>query len=218
MTISERKDRTPAMHQLFAFVAAYGYAATFALIFAESLGIPVPGEGILIVTALFAARTHRLNIAGVIATASIAAFVGTGLSYYLGRWAGVALLTRFGHYVGLSAARRRLGQYLFLRHGAEIVFIGRFVAFLRAFEGLLAGANRMPARRFFMFNALGAIAWTNAVGLGAFYFGRAFVHLSRPVGVALLALTALAFVATVLYVRGQEEALQAKADAALAGH
>jgi membrane protein DedA with SNARE-associated domain len=206
------------MHHLFAFVATYGYAAAFGLIFLESLGIPVPGEGILIVTALLAARTHQLNIALVVATASVAAFVGTGLSYYLGRWAGAPLLARFGDYVGLSAARRRLGQYLFLRQGAKIVFIGRFVAFLRAFEGLLAGANRMPAGRFFLFNALGAVAWTSAVGLGAFYFGRAFVHLSRPFGIAALALAALAFVAAAFYVRAQAEALQAKADAALIGH
>ena len=122
---------------------------------------------------------------------------------------------RFGHYIGLSAARRRLGQYLFLRHGAEIVFVGRFIAFLRAFEGLFAGANRMPRRRFFLFNALSAIAWTIAVGLGAFYFGPAFVHLSRPFGVAALILTVLAFVTAAFYLRGQEEALQSNADAAL---
>jgi membrane protein DedA with SNARE-associated domain len=205
------------VHQLFAFVASYGYAAAFGLIFVESVGIPVPGEGILIVTALFAARTHRLNIAGVVATASIAAFLGTSLGYYLGRLAGVPLLARYGEYAGLSPARRRLGQYLFLRHGAEIVFIGRFIAFLRAFEGILAGANRMPARRFFLVNALGAIAWTNCIGLGAYFFGRAFVHLSRPIGLAALALAALTLIATAFYLRGQEEVLQGKADAALSG-
>jgi membrane protein DedA with SNARE-associated domain len=205
------------MHHLFAFVATYGYAAAFGLILVESLGIPVPGEAILIATALFAARTHRLNIAGVVATASVAAFLGTSLGYFVGRSVGIPLLTRYGEYVGLSSARRRLGQYLFLRQGAKIVFVGRFVAFLRAFEGLLAGANRMPVRRFLVFNALGAIVWTNCIGLGAYFFGRAFVHVSRPLGLAALALTALAFIATIFYVRGQEAALQRKADAALIG-
>jgi membrane protein DedA with SNARE-associated domain len=205
------------IHHLFAFVAAYGYAAAFVLIFIESVGIPVPGEGILIATALFAARTHRLNVVGVVAIASVAAFLGTSLGYYLGQWAGAPLLARYGDYIGLSAARRRLGQYLFLRQGAKIVFVGRFIAFLRAFEGILAGANRMPARRFFLFNALGAVAWTNCIGLGAYFFGRAFVHLSRPIGLSLLVLAAAAFVAGALYLRSQEEALQTKADAALMG-
>jgi membrane protein DedA with SNARE-associated domain len=204
-----------SLHDLFAFVATYGYAATFGLILVESLGIPAPGEGIMIATALFAARTHRLDIAGVIATASVAAFLGTSLSYFVGRSVGLTLLTRYGGFIGLSPARRRLGQYLFLRHGAKIVFVGRFVAFLRAFEGLLAGVNRMPPRRFFIFNALGALAWTNCIGLGAYFFGRAFVHLSRPLRLAALALAALAFIAAVFYARGQEAVLQEKADAAL---
>lgn len=203
------------MHHLLALVASYGYAATFTLIFLESAGIPVPGEGILIAAALFAARTQRLDVAVVVATAAIAAFLGSNLGYLLGRSAGHALIQRYGGYVGLSPARQRLGQYLFLRHGAKIIFLGRFIAVLRAFAGILAGANQMPWRKFVLFNGLGAIVWTSAVALGAFYFGRAFVHLSRPLGVALLALTALGLVAAFLYARSQEATLQRAADAAL---
>jgi membrane protein DedA with SNARE-associated domain len=203
------------MGHLFSLVAGYGYVAVFGLIFIESIGIPVPGEGILIVTALFAARTHRLDIAWVIAAGSMAAFLGTTIGYLLGRSAGLELLERYGRYVGLTDARQRLGQYLFLRHGVKIVFLGRFVAFLRAFEGLLAGLNRMSLRRFLVANALGAVVWTAAIGLGAFVFGRAFVHLSRPLGVALLVAGGLGLVAAFLYVRHSEQALQKLADAAL---
>ncbi|HEY5007695.1 MAG TPA: hypothetical protein VII42_06805, partial [Caulobacteraceae bacterium] len=85
-----------SLHDLFVLVATYGYAATFGLILIESLGVPAPGEGILIAAALFAARTHRLNIAGVVAAASVAAFLGTSLSYLAGRSVGVTLLTRYG--------------------------------------------------------------------------------------------------------------------------
>jgi membrane protein DedA with SNARE-associated domain len=203
------------MHQLVALVASYGYAVTFLLIFLESVGIPVPGEGILIAAALFAARTQRLDVALVVATAATAAFLWTNVGYLLGRSAGHALIQRFGGYVGLSPARQRLGQYLFLRHGAKIIFLGRFIAILRAFAGILAGANRMPWRKFVLFNGLGAIVWTTAVALGAFYFGRAFVHLSRPLGLALLVLTGLALVAAFFYARSQEASLQRAADAAL---
>ena len=203
------------MHQLVALVASYGYAVTFALIFLESVGIPVPGEGILIATALFAARTQRLDIAVVVITAATAAFLGSNVGYLLGRSAGHALIQRFGGYVGLTPARQRLGQYLFIRHGAKIIFLGRFIAILRAFAGILAGANQMPWRRFVLFNGLGAVVWTAAIALGAFYFGKAFVHLSRPLGLALLVLTGLGLVAAFLYARSQEAALQRAADAAL---
>ena len=203
------------MHHLTPLVAEYGYAAVFGLIFIECVGIPVPGESILVVTGLFVARTHRLDIAGVVATAAVAAFVGTSLGYLLGRSAGAPLVARYGGYVGLSPARLRLGQYLFLRHGAKIIFLGRFVAFLCAFEGILAGLNRMPLKKFMLFNALGALAWTSAFGLGAFFFGRAFVHLSRPVGLAAIIVTVLVLVATFFYARSQEETLQREADKAL---
>jgi membrane protein DedA with SNARE-associated domain len=205
------------VHHLIPLVASYGYAATFVLLFLESLGIPVPGEGILIATALFAARTQRLELVAIIATAAAAAFLGTSAGYLLGRSAGHALIIRFGGYVGLSPARQRLGQYLFARHGAKIIFLGRFIAVLRAFEGVLAGANRMPWRRFLIFNALGAIVWVLAIALGAFYFGRAFVHLSRPLGLGLLVLGGLGLVAAFFYARSREADLQRIADAALAG-
>lgn len=203
------------MPHLWSLVASYGYAAVFVLLLIESIGIPAPGEGILIVTALFAARTHRLDIGDVVAIAAAGAFAGSSLGYWLGRGAGSPLLLRYGGYVGLTLARQRLGQYLFLRHGAKIVFLGRFVAFLRAFAGLLAGLNRMPLGRFLAFNALGAVAWTSAVGLGAYSFGHVFVHVSRPVGAGLLVLGLAALVAGFLYVRRREAELQKLADAAL---
>ena len=204
------------MHQLIALVASYGYAVTFVLIFLESVGVPVPGEGILIAAALFAARTQRLEIAVVIVTAAVAAFLGSSVGYLLGRSAGHALIQRFGGYVGLTPARQRLGQYLFLRHGAKIIFLGRFIAILRAFAGILAGANQMPWRKFLLFNGLGAVVWTMTITLCAFYFGKAFVHLSRPLGVALLVLTGAALIAALIYARSQEAVLQRAADAALA--
>jgi membrane protein DedA with SNARE-associated domain len=203
------------MHQFFPLVASYGYAAVFGFLLVESIGIPVPGEGVLIATALFAARTHRLEIVAVLAAGSLAAFLGTWMGYLLASSAGLPLLAKYGPYIGLSSARQRLGRYLFLRHGGKIVFFGRFVAFLRAFEGILAGVNRMPWRRFLVFNALGAAAWTSVIGLAAYFFGRAFVHLSRPLGWALVLLTLAAVVAGLFYVRRAEQVLQRQADAAI---
>jgi membrane protein DedA with SNARE-associated domain len=219
----DAEDRSSArrdggvMHQLLPLVAAYGYAAVFGLLLIESVGIPAPGEGILIATAIFAARTHRLDIALVLAIGSLAAFLGTGIGYLLGRGAGLPLLARYGRFIGLTPARQRLGQYLFIRHGGKIVFLGRFVAFFRAFEGLLAGVNQMPVRRFLAFNALGAAAWTTTIGLAAYVFGRAFVHLSKPLGWTLLGLAAVGFVAGAIYLRHAERALQREADAAILG-
>jgi membrane protein DedA with SNARE-associated domain len=57
----------------------------------------------------------------------------------------------------ITTPRVKLSQFLFARHGAKVVFFGRFIALLRAFAAVLAGINRMPWRRFLFFNAAGAI-------------------------------------------------------------
>ena len=55
--------------------------------------------------------------------------------------------------------------YVFQRHGGKVVFIGRFIAVLRAYAAFLAGTNRMSWPRFLVFNAAGGITWACAIGL-----------------------------------------------------
>ena len=42
-------------------IASYGYGAVFALVTAESLGIPLPSETALIIAAAYAGHTHHLS-------------------------------------------------------------------------------------------------------------------------------------------------------------
>jgi membrane protein DedA with SNARE-associated domain len=58
----------------------------------------------------------------VIVTAAGAAMAGRMIGYVIGHKFGSWLLFRYGHYVGLTAGRIKLGQYLFLRYGGKIVF------------------------------------------------------------------------------------------------
>ena len=122
---------------------SYGLWLLFSVIMLESMGLPLPGETLLVTAALYAATEHGFSIYAVIGVAALAAVVGDNLGYLIGRSVGWPLLHRYGKYVHLTAARLRVGQYLFQQHGGKIVFFGRFVAFLRAFAALLAGANRM---------------------------------------------------------------------------
>jgi membrane protein DedA with SNARE-associated domain len=74
----------------------------------------------------------------VIAVAAFGAIVGDNAGYWLGRRYGYALLLRYGGRIGMFEARIKLGQYLFLKHGAKVVFFGRFVALLRRLRNLLS--------------------------------------------------------------------------------
>ena len=198
-------------------ISKYGYWTIGTIVGVESMGVPLPGEAVLVLASLYAGTQHHLNIWAVIGSAAAGAVIGDNVGYMLGRTFGYALLLRFGPYIGVSEKRIKLGQYLFLRHGGKVVFFGRFIAVLRMFAAFLAGVNRMDWRRFLVANAAGGIVWTTAYALAAYTFGAAVMHLRGPVGLALL-IAGVLFVAVLLfYVRRHEAALEEEAEKALPG-
>src|SRR6202167_3275442 len=113
------------MSSVYELVEAYGLWILFTGITLECMGIPVPGETLLVSAALYAGSTHRLTIGSVMLVAATAATVGGMIGYVIGRWIGLRLLVRYGKYVKLDERRLKVGQYLFHRHGGKIRFFGR---------------------------------------------------------------------------------------------
>src|ERR1043166_6761117 len=159
------------MPELGPLISHYGYAAVGRVVGLESMGIPLPGETMLVLSAIYAATHSDLHIAGVIAAAAIGAILGDNVGYWLGRELGYPLLQRYGRYVGFSETRIKLWQYLFLRHGGKVVFFGRFVAVLRVLAAFLAGASPREGKSFLIANATGGVLWSLVYGLGAYLFG-----------------------------------------------
>jgi membrane protein DedA with SNARE-associated domain len=198
-------------------LALYGYWVIAGMVALESMGVPVPGETTLIAAAAYAGTTHHLSIALVIGAAAAGAIIGDSIGFWLGREFGFRLLVRYGRRVGLSERRIKLGQYLFLRHGGKLVFVGRFVAVLRALAAFLAGANRMPWPRFLLFNAAGGMVWATVYGLGAYVFGEQVHRLVGAVGIASAVLAVIVIGPTLLFLRRHGERLESEAERALPG-
>ena len=197
-------------------IATYGYIAIATIIALESMGVPLPGETVLLLASLFASRQH-FNIAGVIAAAATGAVVGDNIGYWIGREFGYRLLLRYGGTFGLTTGKIKLGQYLFMRHGGKVVFFGRFVAVLRVLAAVLAGMNRMDWRLFLYANAAGALVWSTTIGLAAYTLGKTVLHLAGPVGAVLLIVAIASFGAAVLFLRRHEAELEAEAERVLPG-
>jgi membrane protein DedA with SNARE-associated domain len=198
-------------------LAAYGYLVVALMVGIEGMGIPVPGEATLIAASIVAGTTHELNIVLVVAAATGGAVVGDNLGFWIGRSLGYRLLRRYGPYIWLTERRIKLGQYLFRRYGAALVFLGRFIAVLRTLAPFLSGANRMPWGRFALFNAAGGFTWATLCGSAAYALGKHADRVMGPVGL-LLAVLALAAVGAVwLFLRRNEERLEAEAERAEAG-
>ncbi len=199
------------------FVAHYGYLAVFGLILFQTVGIPLPGEAALIAAAVYAQHTHKLDVIDIILISALATSLGGVMGYWIGRRGGYPLLMRHGHHVGLNPARMRLGEYLFQFHGGKILLFGRVIAVLRTYQSVLAGIYRMPFRRFVAFSGLGALLWAAAIGYGAYGFGGLFNRVAGVLAWGTLALGLGIMFAIAIYLKRQENVLQARADAALLG-
>ncbi len=161
-------------------LSAYGYWAIFLVVALESAGLPLPGETMLVGASIYARLSGALSIEAIVLAAAGGAIVGDNIGYWIGREFGYLFLERHGWRVGIGANKLRLGQYLFYKWGGAIVFFGRFVALLRILAALLAGANRLPAGRFFMFNAAGGVVWAMVFGFGAYYLTAGFEKVHGP--------------------------------------
>lgn len=199
------------------FLMTYGYWAVFVFVAIESIGIPFPGETMLLVAAIDAGTTHQLSIVLVILAATCGAILGDNLGFWIGREGGYRLLRRYGRYIGFNERRVKLGLYLFRKHGGKIVFFGRFVAVLRAWAAFLAGVNRMQWSRFLLFNALGGVSWATLYGLGGYFLGEEIHRLTGPVGIVTIVLAVLIIIASLIFVRRQEKQLEEKAEKAFPG-
>ena len=198
-------------------IATYGYWAVGVIVALESMGIPLPGETVLVLAALYAGGHHDLNIWGIIASAAIGAILGDNVGYLLGRELGYRLLRRYGRYVGLTDTRIKLGQYLFLRHGGKVVFFGRFIAVLRVLAAFLAGANRMDWRLFSRRQRCRRHPLGPVVRIGCFYVREAALAIDRAPGHRNAGRWCSHDCHRGAFVRSHEAELEAKAERALPG-
>jgi membrane protein DedA with SNARE-associated domain len=167
------------LDSLIGLIYVYGPWVVFGVVALESAGVPLPGETILVGAALLASNTDQISIIAVVIAAASGAIVGDTTGYAMGRRFGLPMLEKYGHYIHLDKNRLLIGRYLFFQYGSVIVFVGRFVAVLRMFAALLAGANSMPWGRFLFFNVSGGICWACSFGFGAYAIGTAIYKISE---------------------------------------
>lgn len=173
---------------------AMGYPGIAAIVGLESAGLPLPGETTLIAASYLAATGH-LSLPLVIGSAALGAIVGDSIGYAIGRKGGRRFLERRGRWLGVTPEKLAKADRYFARHGAKTVFFGRFVALLRILAGPLAGASKMPYRRFLAANVAGAVTWATTMGTLAFFFGKPVAAFLSSMGVwALVAVAAFLLV------------------------
>jgi membrane protein DedA with SNARE-associated domain len=203
--------------ELDQLIASYGYLAVAVGVGLESMGIPLPGETILVLAAIYAAAHTDLNIWLVFVAACVGAIAGDNCGFWLGFRFGYPLIKKYGRYIGLREWRIKVGQYLFLRYGAKVVFFGRFVALLRMLAAFLAGVNRMRWETFLVANALGGVVWAGVFALAGYLLGAVVFRLQGLLGPTVLAGAAMVFFGCGLLFWRLEDRLKDRAERAFPG-
>ncbi|MDR7330400.1 DedA family protein [Corynebacterium guangdongense] len=164
----------------------------------ESVGIPVPGETILISAALLALpQSSSISVLGVFLAAVLGAAVGDNVGYALGRRYGDVLLDRLQRRFPTAVTPQRLDgmRALMGQHGFPVVAGGRFVALLRMLAGPLAGSMRMPYPKFFLANLAGAAAWAGLITGAVALLGVAAERWIKDATWVIAALVVIGFIA-----------------------
>ncbi|MEO9254296.1 MAG: VTT domain-containing protein [Tepidiformaceae bacterium] len=161
-----------------ALVEAVGYAGLFLMVFAETgllIGFFLPGDTLLITAGLLAQR-GQLSVWILVPLLVVAALLGDFVGFEIGKQAGSRLFTREDSRL---FKRRHLerAQLFYDRHGGKTIVVARFLAVIRTFAPTVAGAAKMPYRKFVVFNAIGAILWVPTMLLLGFAFGSTVPNL-----------------------------------------
>jgi membrane protein DedA with SNARE-associated domain len=175
----------------------YGLFFLFGIICLESAGLWLPGETALIAAGVYASKGH-LSITAIIVVATVAAIVGDNIGYWLGREVGRPLLHRYATLRRFADRVLPPAERFFARHGGKAVFLARFFGGVRVTGAWMAGITRMSWWRFLFWNALGGIVWAAAVGLIAFYAGKAAADAIARYGVYAAIVGGLLLVAVIV--------------------
>jgi membrane protein DedA with SNARE-associated domain len=160
------------------FVRDYGVLAVIIILGLESLGLPLPGESLLIF-ASFAASRGDISLGLLLISAWAAAVIGDNIGYLIGRTLGHKALVRYGGRIGLTPERIAQVEAVFNRYGPAAVAFARFVNVLRQLNGVVAGMLEMDWRKFLLFNALGGAVWVCTWVLGVYYFSGYAMEIAR---------------------------------------
>jgi membrane protein DedA with SNARE-associated domain len=175
------------------FLEDHASLTIFVGLLLEYLGLPIPGELILLFVGAMV-YWGRLSVCAVLATGFAAVLLGDHVWYLAGRRGGRKWLQWFCRATLGSAQCEARTQYFFQRYGAASLLFAKFLPGLRTFATPMAGMTGVPYLRFFFYDALGSVTWlVGSVELGRVMATQLGVVLARVhhLGGTLLSIFAL---------------------------
>jgi membrane-associated protein len=179
-------------------IQAGGLLAVALIIFAESgllLGFFLPGDTLLLTAGLLAGK-GKLPLGWLLVTVIVAAIVGYQVGYNIGERIGPKLFKRKDGILFREDYIDRTRVFL-AKYGAATVVLARFIAHVRTFISVIAGAGQMNRRAYFFYNVVGAIIWGGGVVLLGYVLGSRVPNIDHYLLPVIIVLIILIYALTV---------------------
>ncbi|MCW8347522.1 DedA family protein [Vibrio sp. ZSDZ65] len=149
----------------------YGYLALIVSIFLEGMGIPMPGQSLMIAASILSSQ-HLMNLSLIIAVSWLSCFIGNTCGYLIG-YHFEGWLDKKGY---ISGPKMQRLQNTVQRYGPACLIISRFVEGMKQFMPLACGIAKMPRHEFLIGNAIATSIWVAVFSLLTHF---AFDHLQQ---------------------------------------
>ncbi len=189
------------MSDLIPYVLQYGTPLVVLIVSLESLGLPLPGETLMIALGA-TAGAGEVSVTGLFFAVWAGSVLGDNMGYLIGRRFGRRAILALGRHSGLTEDRLARFEAPFQRYGVLVVLVARFFIILRQLNGIIAGSLEMPWWRFFAANVVGAGLWAGFWLFASSYFSAHIVglmHNLHDARLVLLAVLVLGLVGAIYY-------------------
>ncbi|PYC68703.1 hypothetical protein C7C46_28735 [Streptomyces tateyamensis] len=190
-------------------ISSVGTIGLLAIIFAETgllIGFFLPGDSLLIlggVAASSAAATAfgpgvQMPIAVLLLAAPLCAVAGAQLGHLLGAKVGTRMFDKPDSKIFKREYVQKAEDY-FAKFGPEkAVVMARFIPIVRTFLNPVAGVLEMPARKFFVWNVIGGVLWTEVMLCIGYFFGDSMAPVIDKYLIPAMALIILLSISPIL--------------------
>ena len=148
----------------------YGYLALIVSIFLEGIGIPMPGQSLMIAASIVSSE-HVMNLSLVMIVSWLSCFFGNTCGYLIGYYFE-GWLDKKGY---ISGPKMQKLQSTIQKYGPACLVVSRFVEGMKQFMPLACGIAKMPRKEFLLGNALATTIW---VAVFSLLTNFTFEHLS----------------------------------------
>lgn len=169
-------------------IQAGGLLLIAAIIFGESgmfIGFFFPGDTLLLTAGVFAAQ-GKLPIVLTIVVIALAAIAGDNVGYHIGKRYGRRLFRKPDGLV-FKQEYVQQSEAFYEKYGSKTMLIAHFVPVIRTFAPAVAGIAKMNYKQFFIFDAIGDIAWAIVVTMIGYWFGTKIPNIDHYILLAVAA-------------------------------